>query len=62
MSCALAGSSNSRVFKPVGVSDAFIKDEKGIPAQKPDNLVGELILVDMNREYKGFSRVVDTKT
>ena len=62
ISCALAGSRNAKSYSPVGVDNVEIKDDGSVSAQKQDNLVGEQILVDLNRTHSGAATVRDTKT
>ncbi|HMP51654.1 MAG TPA: hypothetical protein PKD05_08870 [Candidatus Melainabacteria bacterium] len=58
----MAGSPNARSYKGVGVSEVNINDDAALPAAKQEGLVGELILVDMDRPHFGTGRVKDTAT
>lgn len=57
-----AGSRNAKTYRGVGVTDCKIDESNWIPAQKGEGMVGEIILVDMDRPYHGYAVIKDTKT
>mgnify|MGYP001447734960 CR=1 FL=1 len=56
------GSRNAKTYSGVGVTNAKIDESDAISALKQESMVGEIIFVDMDREYRGYARVVDAKT
>lgn len=62
ISCALAGTRNSKAYVEAGVSDVMVEDHLTLSAQKHDSLVGEMILVDGHKPHRGGASVKDMKT
>ena len=56
----MAGSPNARSYRGVGVSQVKISEDLALPAGRKEGMVGELILVDMDRPHLGAARVEDT--
>lgn len=58
--CLFGGNSMSRTYMPVGVETVKVEEKAILPAMRRDNMVAEINLVDMGREYNGAATIADT--